>query len=185
MHTFIIAAQSLDGFIAQSEEQVSTEWTSAEDKKFFSQKSKEAGVMVMGKTTFNTIKRPLPGRVSIVYSRSGKLETEFEVRKLEDSPDSLEEKVVYTTSLSPQELIAVLEKKGFEQVAICGGSSIYSLFLEAGVVDTLFLTIEPVVFGEGVKLFSHLDQFQKLKLIAIRQLSEQTMVGEYAVRSFS
>jgi dihydrofolate reductase len=137
MNVFIIAALSADGFIAKDEHHMSTEWTSKADKKRFVQLTKEAGVMVMGSSTYKTIGRPLPGRTTIVYTRSG--------APIEG---------VETTQLAPHELIKELADRGFKSVAICGGSQIYTLFMKAKAVNTLHLTIEPVVFGTGVKLFN-------------------------------
>ncbi len=115
MNCFIIAAISADGFIAPPHEDLSTNWTSKEDKKFFVEKTKEAGVVVMGSTTFETFgAKPLKGRKNIIYTKNKKYEG------------------AETTSESPAELISRLEKEGFNSVAICGGASIYTMFLESG-----------------------------------------------------
>ncbi len=163
MKVFLIAAITADGFIAKDKNQVSTAWNSAEDKKHFVELTKRAGVVVMGSTTFETFGRPLKDRLNIIYSKSGKT---FEGTE--------------TTDLSPKELIASLEERGMSEVAICGGSAIYTLFMEAGVVDTLYLTIEPVIFGNGIKLFNKpLDT--KLELVAERKTDTGTIFLEYKV----
>ncbi len=170
MHTFIIAALTADGFIAKDKAHLSTKWTSKEDAQFFSERTKKAGVIVMGRSTFETIGRPLPGRLTIVYSSQPK---PIELEKYDDSQ-------LRFTNLAPAELLKQLATEGFVEVAICGGASIYTQFMKAGVVDTAYLTVEPVIFGSGIKLFSEpLDNelvFQKL-----HQLSEQTVVLEYSV----
>ena len=108
MKIFIIAAQTLDGFIAKDKNQVSTAWNSAEDKKRFVEITKRAGVVVFGSTTFETFGKPLKDRVNIVYSKSKKFEG------------------VEMTDDEPRVLISKLEARGFNEVAICGGSSIYT-----------------------------------------------------------
>ncbi|MEN9921197.1 MAG: dihydrofolate reductase FolA [Candidatus Parcubacteria bacterium] len=161
--TFIIAAQSLDGFISPKEHTTSLSWTSGADKEFFIKKTKETGVVVMGRTTFETIGKALPGRRTIVYtSRSLNIEG------------------VETTSESPAVLLTRLEQEGHESVAICGGSSIYSLFLESGLVQKLYITLEPIVFGEGIPLFSKLHM-KKLELISSTPLSQNTLLLEYQI----
>src|SRR3989344_8136395 len=105
--TFIIAAMTADGKIARNAGHAAT-WTSKEDKKFFVERTKQAGVMIMGQTTYETIGKPMPGRLNIVYSRK-------------DIPG------VETTTLDPMTLLADLEKRGFKEVAICGGSTIYTM----------------------------------------------------------
>lgn len=159
---FLIAAQSADGFIAQDHSAPSTSWTSKEDKTFFVEKTKEAKVMVMGATTYKTIGRPMKDRTTIIYSKK---ETFEGVEMTQDDPKTLVEK---------------LEQRGFTEVAVCGGSSIYTMFLEAGVVDTLYLTIEPILFGAGVSLFNK-PITKKLELIEEKKVGNGTLFLEYKV----
>jgi len=137
MKTFIVAAISVDGFIAADIAQ-STDWTSKEDKKLFVELTRRAGVMIMGNNTFKTIGRALPDRKTIVYSRT--------------IPEMIPENVEFTSE-DPSMLLKQLEIKGYNEVAICGGQSIYDIFLQAGAVDELYITVEPTIFGAGISLF--------------------------------
>jgi dihydrofolate reductase len=160
--TFIVAAITADGFIARDNSVPSTAWTSKVDKKRFSELSKRAGVVIMGSVTYETIGKPLPGRLNIVYVLGGK------------KYDGVE-----TTEKPPAELIASLEKRGFKEVAICGGSTIYTMFMKSGLVNTLYLTMEPVIFGSGVRLFKEpIDA--KLELISSEKVDNSTLL-EYKV----
>lgn len=159
---FIIAAQTLDGFIARDKNQLSMDWNSPEDKKRFVALTKRAGVVVMGSTTYKTFNKPLKDRLNMVYSRSGNFEG------------------CETTSDEPTELLKKLEERGFSEVAICGGSEIYSMFMNAGLVDTIYLTIEPVYFGEGIKLFNKgIDK--KLNLVSCEKTDSGALFLEYKV----
>lgn len=169
MHVFLIAAITVDGYIAAEADQISTAWTSAEDKTFFRDRTKQAGVIVMGRKTYDTIGRPLPGRLNVVLTSSPQ----------DVSPDQADQ-LMYT-SADPKTLIADLAARGYQEVAICGGASVYSQFLEAGVIDTLYLTVEPICFGRGIKLFSDISA-TKLTLKQTTPLSEQTLLLEYAVK---
>lgn len=154
MKITLIAAISADGKIAQNAKQSSLDWTSKEDTRFFADKTKDIGAVVMGRKTFETIGRPLKDRRTIVMSSTGGSETEkFEGR------DGVE-----WTRETPAELVARLSKKGLTGLAVCGGSTIYSQFLEAGLVNELFLTVEPVLFGDGVPLASGFGRID-LKLV--------------------
>lgn len=178
MEVLLLAAMTSDGFIAQEKAQVSTHWTSKEDAKWFSQKTKEIGLCVMGRTTYQTIGRALSGRSTIILTSQPGL---FE-KDLIPALDQIEGKVpeLVSTNLKPKELIDNLSKRGYSAVAICGGASVYTQFMQAGLVDTLFLTIEPVIFGNGIKLFN--DRVDaNLRLIQTHHLSDQTIVQELAV----
>lgn len=166
MKTYIIAAMTADGCIARHDNQSSLDWTSAEDKAMYRQATKAAGVMVMGSRTFATIGRSLPGRKTVVYT---------------SRPEALQGiEAVEATTEAPIDLLRRLESEGFQEVAICGGASVYHQFLAAGVVDELHLTIEPLVFGKGVRLFDAAVD-AKLRLQDVRHLSEDTLQLIYSV----
>ncbi len=162
MKTFIIAAVSADGYIAKNEKH-SAFWTSRADKERFIKLTKEAGVVVMGSTTYTTLPRPLKERVNIVYSRTKTFEG------------------AETTQKTPRELLKELEGRGFKSVAICGGSHIYNMFMKAGVVDSIYLTLEPIVFGKGITLFNE-EMLYHLKLKSVLESTEKgSLLIEYAV----
>lgn len=163
MKVFIIAAQTLDGFIAKDKSHISTAWNSPEDKKRFVNITKKAGVVVFGSTTFETFGKPLKGRINIVYSRSKQFEG------------------VEMTDDEPEVLISKLEERGFSEVAICGGAGIYTKFLKAGVVDTIYLTIEPILFGTGISLFNE-DLDIPLELVSLEKTPSGTIFLEYKVK---
>jgi dihydrofolate reductase len=162
MNVFIIAAQTKDGFIAKDENHAAS-WTSKEDKRRFVELTKKAGVIVMGSKTANTLPFPLKDRLNIVYTRN---------------PDLKREGFEYTQK-SPQDLIEELSARGYTDVAICGGTSIYTLFMKSGLVSKLYLTIEPISFGTGLPLFYE-DFSSKLKLIKSETV-EGTLFNEYEV----
>ena len=56
------------------------------------------------------------------------------------------------------------------------------MFMQAGVVDKLYLSVEPVLFGQGLTLFNK-ELSVKLELVSIRKLGEQTVLLEYNVLS--
>lgn len=189
MNVFLIAATTLDGFIARSESESSTQWTSKEDTAFFREKTQEAQVVIYGSTTYQTIPekyRPLKNRINIVYSKNPSSITSRSLLELpqvdaQNTSRSLLEGIteLVATNLPPQEVLAILKNKGYQTVAICGGKSIYNLFLDAGLVDKIFLTIEPITFGMGTKLFD--KPLQKLlQLDNVIHLSKNTIVLEYA-----
>ena len=164
---FIIVAQTTDGFIARHSQHEAT-WTSRDDKKRFVEITKRAKVMVMGQNTFKTFPSPLPGRLHIVYSPDA------------DAEKNNIEGIVEYTKDSPADLIKKLEERGFTEVAICGGTTIYTMFMKSGLVETLYLTIEPKLFGKGMGIFND-DLDVNLKLVESSVTENGTMLLEYKV----
>lgn len=165
----LMAAISIDGFIAplDGEALPSTTWTSKEDWQFFTKKSKAIGTMIMGSKTFETIKKALPERQTIVMTSAPERYADY------SDPQLL------FTKQTPEEILADLAHRGVKQVALCGGAHIYGLFLQKGLVDRMFLTIEPYLFGAGVKLCA--DQIeQKFMLIGQEKINNNgTLLLEY------
>ncbi len=169
MHVFLIAAISADGFIACHDSHLSTKWTSKEDLQFFSQRTKQARACVMGYSTFATIGRPLPERVIYVLTR--------DASKL----DGFDPELVRPVECAPAELAHRAQADGFSELAVCGGASVYAQFMQAGLVETLYLTYEPILFGQGISLFSA-GMEQQLELQEHRALNEHTILHTYSVK---
>lgn len=147
-----IWTQSIDGFIAKNGDD-DLSWGKKVDKQWFSKVTKAIGVMVMGRKTAELIGKPLPGRLNIVMSRKiGK---------------------------SPREILAELKKKGFERVAICGGASIYTLWFKEKLVDEVWVSLQPVVLGQGIKAVEDVEV--KLEFLEQAAIGEGVVVVKYKI----
>lgn len=173
MNVFIIASLTVDGFIGRDSNQISISWTSKEDKQRFVRLSKEAGVIVMGSKTFATMPKPLKDRLNIVYTR----DIEKATASLTEAYDNLE-----FSNQEPSDLITSLKQRGYTSVAICGGSEIYSKFLEAGVVNKVYITYEPILFGNGIHLFKNTTE-KHLELVQLEKTEFGTIFAEYNIKN--
>lgn len=168
----MIAAATVDGFIGRSADDRSFDWTSPEDARFYVETIKNVDVIIMGSRTFRSVKRHPRGAHYVIFTS-----------KPEDFVNPRPEVITtWATNLSPAEVIESLAKQGHKRIAICGGSSIYGQFLKAGLVQRLLLTVEPIIFGEGVKLFAEKIEVN-LELVQTRQLNERgTILFDYEVK---
>jgi len=165
MKVVLIAAITADGFIGRTSDHLA-DWTGGADKKLFVGVTKEMGTMVMGSRTFATIGRALPGRKTIVMTTH---------------PEGVTAGGVETSQEAPAELVARLSKEGANGLAVCGGASIYGQFMAAGVVDELYLTVAPKLFGTGVPLSGE-ELNCDLSLLDTKMLDEDTILLHYAVQ---
>lgn len=170
MKVTLVMATTADGKIAKDKDHIA-DWTSKEDKKFFVEKTKECKVMVMGMTTYQTIGRPLPGRLTVVYTRNP------QAPGLDQQPGVLE-----YTNLSAHELLAQLDKRGFTDVALVGGGTINAMFLRDRLIDDIYLSIEPYIFGAGLGVFSEAPADVALDLVEVSKLSEQVVLLHYKLK---
>lgn len=192
MQVILLAAISADGKIAEQEDQTSLDWTSKEDTKFFVEKTKEAGVVIMGSKTFATIGKALRGRRLIVLSHQSIVGRDV-FGPTDSSPSfpptsrpndgarhhqiSPEGTVEFVNS-SPNQVIKRLEKEGHDAVVVAGGASVYSQFLREKLVTDLYLTVEPVLFGQGIALASDCGRIN-LELLETMPLGAQAVVLHY------
>lgn len=158
-------AQTLDGKIAEDSDHF-PDWTGQADKRFFMERTKQAGVMIMGHSTYKTIGRPLPGRKTVVMTRSPK-ESEYENLEF--------------TNASPKEILKNLSDEGFEEVILAGGTQINTLFAEAELIDELLITVSPLFFGSGLGVFA--DHIQmNFSLEIHRALDERVILLHLSVK---
>ncbi|HEU5368891.1 MAG TPA: dihydrofolate reductase family protein [Ktedonobacterales bacterium] len=168
MKVIAIAAITADGMIARHA-QHHTDWTSRADKQMFAAASRKAGVIVLGRATFATFPRPLKDRLHIVMTTHPEA--------FISTPG-----VVEYTAAAPAEILRNLEARHFSEVIIGGGASVYRQFIEAGLVDELWLTVEPVLFGEGISLLGAGSVDIRMRLLETIQLSGETMQLKYALK---
>jgi len=78
------------------------------------------------------------------------------------APDA---KVVYVSEGIERALELARPAAGEKQVCVFGGASTARQFLAAGLVDELRLTVVPVLFGDGLRLFDPDTGHRKLELV--------------------
>lgn len=165
MKVTMVMAMTLDGKIARDSNHPA-DWTGRDDKKKFVEITKRAGVMIMGSKTFDTIGRALPGRKSIVMTRN----------RLRKSTGD-----IIFTDLSPDLVLKTLCDKGFQEVALIGGSQTNSLFARADLIDEIHVTVVPILFGTGLSLFDG-EMDTRLELFGTEILSDQCLTLKYRVK---
>jgi dihydrofolate reductase len=164
MKIILMMAMTADGKIAKTSDHF-PDWTSKEDKKMFMQVTKEHGAILMGEKTFQTFPRPLPGRLNVVFT-------------LEKNPPEMEN--VKWVSGEPEKVLEDLERGGYKSAILGGGAYLNTQFLKKGLINEIWLTIEPKIFGDGLGVFGG-DFDQDLKLISCEKINENSVVVKYEV----
>jgi dihydrofolate reductase len=169
MKIILMAAVTIDGKIARDEAHF-VDWSSREDKKLFFSTTKRAGVIILGNNTYKTLPSPLPGRLHVVLTRSlvGK----------ENVPGTVE-----YTDAPPEQIVADLEARGYTEAVLTGGAQVNALFLQSDLVDEIWLTVEPLIFGLGIDLFQGLQFNQRAALLSVEQLNDTgSVLLKYGLR---
>jgi len=169
MRSIAIAATTLDGKIALERDHFS-DWTSPEDKAFMRKLLDEADVIVVGNNTYKTAEKPLSRRNCIVLTSS--------IAAVERKRDNL---LLWNPKGAPHSSIL----QNYRMIAVLGGAKTYSYFLENNLLDELYLTIEPIVFGHGVSLFDHSQHVPAcFSLLSMQKLNANgTVLLHYSLAS--
>jgi len=166
MKLLLIMALTADGKIGRSSDHF-PDWTESADKKLFMSISKDAGVLIMGSRTFDTLTKPLPGRKHVIMTR-------------DNTRRSSSDHLVFTGK-SPKEVLSNLDAEGYETAVLAGGAQINHLFAKENLIDEILLTYSPKIFGAGLSIFSEPVHIE-LELLEYRRIGENTLMARYRVK---
>jgi dihydrofolate reductase len=171
MKTIGIVATSLDGHITKHDNEGAT-FTSEADQHYFKNALKTFDCSVMGAKTFEAskpmiLKSSNLERLRVVWTRHPEKYRQYQQQnKLEFSSNDL------------KMILEDLQARGKQRCAILGGSSVYTECLKQGLMDEIWLTLEPLLFGRGKKLVEGLLDV-RLELLNVEYLSKDTLLLKY------
>lgn len=175
MKVILVMVQSVNGKITRGVESDIYAWTSREDADFFFSLLRQSSLIVMGSGTYEAVKdkiKPTPDQLRIVLTNNP------ERYKRSQIEDQLEFR-----NASPKVLVDELEKKGRETLLLVGGGDLNKSFIEADLVDELYLTIEPRLFGQGKTVVAEGRFEKKLTLLSSKTLNSQgSLLLHYSLR---
>ena len=161
-------AITANGYIAKEDN--TTSWVSETEWEGYKKMMKEVGNAIIGRKTFDVALRegdfPFEGCLNVVVT-SKRIENKWG------------NDVVFVKS--PQEALAMLADKGFASALVCGGGVLNADFMKENLIDEIYLDVEPIILGKGIKLFADVDFETKLELIGIKNLSENEVQLHYKV----
>lgn len=158
MKVVLYMAMTLDGFVAKKDGD--SDWVSPVDSKIFEQKIHEAGCIILGRKTFEQYQGelyPVAGVLNIILTTNKRIKF--------NQPN-----VIYV--LTPLEATKLAQEKGYDNALLIGGGTTNGLFLKENLIDEIFLTIYPLIFGNGIKLFANIEKETYLKLVSQKDIGE-------------
>lgn len=167
MKTILYMSITANGMIAKEDDEVG--FVSKNSWKGYQKAVDASDCIIIGKRTYDLMP-----------------ETEFNKNKKyivithqKDLPKKTK-RVMFTAS-PPFDIIKNLAQKKMKNILISGGSQINSLFMKSRLVDEIYLDVEPILLGRGIKLFTDAEFEAKLELIEIKKLSKDEVQLHYKV----
>lgn len=149
-------------------------WASREDQLHFQSLIAKNNLIVMGKNTFAVSKDDIKlakDKLRIIMVRNPAEFNDLVV------PGQLE-----FSSESPKQLVKRLANLSYKQMLLVSGPKLNSVFLKDKLVNELWLTLEPNIFGVGIGLVNSEPLDVELKLLSCKKLNSQgTLLLKYWV----
>ena len=174
MKVIMVMVQTVNGKTTNGNLSGTSTFASSEDQDFFLNVRNENNLLIMGRKTYEAAKEGMTltaDRLKIVLTSQPERFTS------EEKPNQLE-----FSSDQPHELLRKLSERGYTQALLLGGEKTNTDFLRAGLVDEIWLTIEPRILGKGNDLLGEADLDLNLQLIQNERLNHQgTLLLKYKV----
>lgn len=155
MRIILTMAVSANGIIATKSG--SEDFLSHDNWIQFVKLAKRVGCFIWGRKTYDAVirwegdyLRDLDGVKKIIISQS--------LLKLKEG---------FSLANSPEEAVAQLEKEGFSEKIITGGSTINSEFAKRNLIDEIIFDVNSVILGEGISVFKPANFSMKLNLLKL------------------
>ncbi len=161
----IYFVMSMDGVVAVDHMHDIRAFSSREDRAFFLDSIRNYDGIIVSSRTF--VKDASPGTRRVILTHSA---------PAEGGPDPLN---IYMSG-DERRICEKMWDLGFKKAALAAGPSTCLSFLRAGLVKDLYLSIEPVALGSGIRLFTDEKFVSRWTLIESRRLNEKgTMMMHY------
>jgi dihydrofolate reductase len=166
MKTILYMAITPNGLIAKADDD--TSWVTDNEWKSFLKMVQQAGNMIIGRRTYEIMKEAgqFKGleKIKIVVLTHASL------------PDSK-----FCAASSPSEALEILYRQGFKSALVAGGGDTNGDFSKEGLIDEIYLDVEPLLFGKGIRLFGNSAFESRLKLLGTKKLSANEVQLHYKV----
>lgn len=161
-------AITANGLIAKEDD--NTDFTSKEDWISFERLARQTGNLIIGHKTYGAYDK------NQIWK-----EVLYLVMTRQPNQQSDQENVKFFSG-TPKEALDYLGELKFNQACIAGGGETNAYFIKEGLIDEVYLDVEPTVFSKGIPLFRPVVNFEfKLELLETKMLSPKTIQLHYRV----
>ena len=172
MKTILVFVSTLDGKVTKWGDPFVRLWSSKDDQYYFNKLWNDTRLIVMGSNTYNADPmKPSSNHLLVIMTQHPS-----EYRRIEILGQ------LEFTNESPEQLFERFDKEDQDQMLIVGGAHIATSFFKEELIDELWLTIEPKIFGTGGSFVLEEKLDINLQLISCERVNVQgTLIAKYSV----
>lgn len=176
MKLILVMVSSLDGKTTKHNSPGAKNISSPEDGVHFQKLIDEAKLIIMGSKTYDNHKNSMKhkeGRLRIIITHNP---SQYKDEKI---PGQLE-----FTDENSTDLIKRLESNGFNEGFLVGGAHTNTEFFKQNLINEVWQTLEPRIFGTGNGLVGEEELDVSLHILSLEKLNENgTLLLKYSVET--
>ena len=169
MRVVMYMAVTADGFIARENDE--TDFVSKAEWQSFQETVRDYGNLVTGRRTYEVMLK------QDEFAGLGDIIACVVTSKEGFQPENPR----HVAAPSPARALEFLKSSGFSDVFLSGGGELNASFLREGLVDEVYLDVEPALLGKGIRLLGEDGAEAKLALLGSKNLSPDTIQLHYKV----
>ena len=177
---------SLDGFVAGINSELDGFEASDENLGFVYELTANADAALFGRVSYQL----LDGYWPLIKDVSGATQNQVlfsqwysDAHKFVISKSPAKQDMQHTTVLHTniETTLTHIKAGAGKDIIIFGSPSIYPMLAEAGLIDSYWVFINPVIFGKGIPIFTDLKNKPKLTLVATHAFHNGEVAINYTV----
>lgn len=87
--------------------------------------------------------------------------------------ESAPREIIFTAE-APEKLLAGLKDGAGRDIWICGGADVANQLIEHDLIDRYWITVAPILLGDGIRLFERRGGLKPLRLVAAERYNGMT-----------
>ena len=150
--------------------------------------TEEADTALFGRISYELLNRYWPTAREHPHATKGEIAYSNwynNAKKIVISKTMTEKSLNNTTVISgniSNEIIKIKEQTG-EGILIFGSPAVSQLLMKHDLIDSYWIFVNPIIFGEGIPLFSDMKNKIKLKLLTTKQFPNGEIALHYSVNT--
>jgi dihydrofolate reductase len=184
----VIVQTSLDGFVAGLNGEFDKFIGGEENLEFVCSITDDADAILLGRVSYELLNKHWPH----VEHKTGATANEIKysrwynsVPKYVLSTTLANTADTYVISKNLQTEINRMKQQQGKTILVFGSPTAVQSLLDLGLVDSFWMIVHPVIFGEGIPLFRDRKNTIKLDLAASKRLSNGTLCNQYFINKNS
>lgn len=178
----LVAHISLDGFVAGPNGELDGFDAGEENLEFVCQLTDDADAALFGRKSYELLDHYWPTAYAhpkategeVWYSRWYNSATKI-IFSRTMADDKSEKKIIIRDNV--QEEITAIKNQPGKSILIFGSPSVSQMLMQLGLIDSYWIFVNPVIFGNGISLFAKQQDRTKLRLLETKEFAN----GEVAM----